>query len=128
MYGRHEDQFGVQETLYNFTSLTQVLWNCLVWHFGPLGAAGILASVGTFLLDYKMGVPLARPHWEGVRRTVNKVRDVKKCVNTTKIVISREVLWNCLVWHFGPLGAAGILTSAAHPLWIMKGVCPLHDL
>jgi hypothetical protein len=44
-----------------------VLWNCLMRHLGPSGVAGILASTGTPLLDYKRGVPVARPpHWEGV--------------------------------------------------------------
>jgi hypothetical protein len=32
------------------------------------------------------------------------------------------------VWHVGPKGAAGNLTSAGPSLWIKKRVCPLHDL
>jgi hypothetical protein len=36
-------------------------------HLGPPGAAGILASASTPLLDYKRSVPVARrPHREGV--------------------------------------------------------------
>jgi hypothetical protein len=38
-------------------------WNCLMRHLGLSGVAGILASAGTPLLDYKRGVPVARrPH------------------------------------------------------------------
>jgi hypothetical protein len=54
-----------------------------------------------------------------------KVRDVKKCINTTNILISREVLWNCLVWHFGPQGEAGILTSAGTSLMDYKRGVPV---
>jgi hypothetical protein len=37
-----------------------VLRNCLVRQMGPPGAAGSLASAGTYLLVYKRCVPLAR--------------------------------------------------------------------
>jgi hypothetical protein len=61
---------------------------------GPPGAAGILASAGTSLLDYKRGVPVAQPHWEGVG---GKEKRIIESVNTIKVISSRKVLWNCLV-------------------------------
>jgi hypothetical protein len=43
-------------------------WNCLLRQLGPTGVAGILASAGTPLLDYKRGVPVARRPHEGSSR------------------------------------------------------------
>jgi hypothetical protein len=39
------------------------------------------------------------------------------------------VLWNCQMRGFGPPGAGWTFCPArAHPFWIKRGVCPLHDL
>jgi hypothetical protein len=55
----------------------RVLWNCLVWHLGPPGAGGILASVDTSLLVYKRGVPIARQPQEEAGKSKDR-RDRKK--------------------------------------------------
>jgi hypothetical protein len=44
--------------------ISPVQWNCLVGHSGPPSTAGSLTSAGTSLLDYKRGVPVARPREE----------------------------------------------------------------
>jgi hypothetical protein len=42
----------------------RVLWNCSLRHLGPGSGASFLTGAGTHLMDYKRGVPVARPRIE----------------------------------------------------------------
>jgi hypothetical protein len=119
---------------------SSVLRNCWVRGSAPPGAAGVLTSTGTSLLDYKRGVPVARPHGgsDGGRKEGNicELR-VRLCPIVQKLLRVRHaapwtattsattrflpppffrVRCNCWVRGSAPPGAAGVRTSTGTSL------------
>jgi hypothetical protein len=58
-----------KNTLLESRPINGLVDTCRVRHFGSPGAAGILASAGTSLFDYKRGVPVALPFRKEYRRS-----------------------------------------------------------